>query len=35
MTATETGLDTIAEFAAQLRVDSIRSSTSAGSSHPT
>ena len=30
-----TGLDTIAELAAQLRVDSIRSSTSAGSGHPT
>ena len=35
-TATELiGLDTIAELAAQLRVDSIRSSTSAGSGHPT
>ena len=35
-TVTETtGLDTIAELAAQLRVDSIRSSTSAGSGHPT
>jgi len=34
--ATEmTGLDTVAELAAQLRVDSIRSSTSAGSGHPT
>jgi transketolase len=31
----ETGLDTVAELAAQLRVDSIRSSTSAGSGHPT
>ena len=30
-----TPLDTIAELAAQLRVDSIRSSTSAGSGHPT
>jgi transketolase len=30
-----TGLDTVAELAAQLRVDSIRSSTSAGSGHPT
>ncbi len=30
-----TSLDTIAELAAQLRVDSIRSSTSAGSGHPT
>ena len=39
MTATEpaatTGLDTVAELAAQLRVDSVRSSTSAGSGHPT
>jgi transketolase len=39
MTTTETtsrvDLDTIAELAAQLRVDSIRSSTSAGSGHPT
>ena len=35
-TVTEvTSLDTIAELAAQLRVDSIRSSTSAGSGHPT
>ena len=35
-TVTEmTDLDTIAELAAQLRVDSIRSSTSAGSGHPT
>jgi Transketolase, thiamine diphosphate binding domain len=31
----ELGLDTVAELAAQLRVDSIRSSTSAGSGHPT
>ena len=31
----EAGLDTLAELAAQLRVDSIRSSTSAGSGHPT
>jgi transketolase len=31
----ETGLDTVAELAAQLRVDSIRASTSAGSGHPT
>jgi transketolase len=30
-----TPLDTIAELAAQLRVDSIRSTTSAGSGHPT
>ena len=30
-----TGLDTVGELAAQLRVDSIRSSTSAGSGHPT
>jgi transketolase len=36
ITATsETGLDTVAELAAQLRVDSIRSTTSAGSGHPT
>jgi transketolase len=39
MTATEltpeSGLDAVAELAAQLRVDSIRSSTSAGSGHPT
>jgi transketolase len=39
MTATESagtiGLDTVAELAAQLRVDSVRSSTSAGSGHPT
>ncbi|HEX6520445.1 MAG TPA: transketolase [Streptosporangiaceae bacterium] len=39
MTATtpteQTGLGTIAELAAQLRVDSVRSSTSAGSGHPT
>ncbi len=35
-TVTEmTGLDTIEDLAAQLRVDSIRSSTSAGSGHPT
>jgi transketolase len=31
----ETGLDVVAELAAQLRVDSVRSSTSAGSGHPT
>jgi transketolase len=31
----DVGLDTVAELAAQLRVDSIRSSTSAGSGHPT
>src|SRR6516225_1815394 len=30
-----TGLDVVAELAAQLRVDSVRSSTSAGSGHPT
>src|ERR1700722_17699803 len=30
-----TDLDTVAELAAQLRVDSIRSSTRAGSGHPT
>jgi transketolase len=39
MTATESAatidLDAVAELAAQLRVDSIRSSTSAGSGHPT
>jgi transketolase len=29
------GLDTVAELAAQLRVDSVRASTSAGSGHPT
>jgi transketolase len=29
------GLDTAAELAAQLRVDSIRASTTAGSGHPT
>jgi transketolase len=35
-TVTEgTRLETVAELAAQLRVDSIRSSTSAGSGHPT
>src|SRR5215469_14239044 len=28
------GLDVVAELAAQLRVDSVRSSTSAGSGHP-
>jgi transketolase len=32
---TGTGLDVVAELAAQLRVDSVRSSTSAGSGHPT
>jgi transketolase len=32
---TETSRDMVAELAAQLRVDSIRSSTSAGSGHPT
>ena len=30
-----TGLDVVAELAAQLRVDSVRSSTNAGSGHPT
>src|SRR5438046_10148594 len=39
MTTTEPastiGFDTVAELAAQLRVDSIRASTSAGSGHPT
>jgi len=33
--ASTIGLDTAAELAAQLRVDSIRSTTSAGSGHPT
>jgi transketolase len=33
--STEISIDTLAELAAQLRVDSIRSSTSAGSGHPT
>ncbi len=33
--ATVTGLNRVAELAAQLRVDSVRSSTSAGSGHPT
>ena len=33
--ASTIGLDSVAELAAQLRVDSIRSSTSAGSGHPT
>ncbi|HEX4087261.1 MAG TPA: transketolase [Trebonia sp.] len=33
--ASAIGLDTVADLAAQLRVDSIRSSTSAGSGHPT
>ena len=31
----QTSLDSMAELAAQLRVDSIRASTSAGSGHPT
>jgi len=31
----EANLDAVAELAAQLRVDSIRASTSAGSGHPT
>jgi transketolase len=31
----EKGLDAVAQLAAQLRVDSVRSSTSAGSGHPT
>ena len=38
MTATEVSipaLDTLAQLAAQLRVDSVRASTSAGSGHPT
>ncbi|HEV8569447.1 MAG TPA: hypothetical protein VGQ92_20595, partial [Actinoplanes sp.] len=35
VTAPEIGLDTVRELAAQLRVDSIRASTSAGSGHPT
>jgi transketolase len=34
-TSPDTGLDTVAQLAAQLRVDAIRSSTSAGSGHPT
>lgn len=34
-TATDLDLHTVTEFAAQLRVDSIRCSTSAGSGHPT
>jgi transketolase len=34
-TTSGTSLDTVAELAAQLRVDSIRASTSAGSGHPT
>ena len=33
--ASTIGLDAVAELAAQLRVDSVRSSTSAGSGHPT
>jgi transketolase len=33
--ASTIGLDTVAELAAQLRVDSVRSATSAGSGHPT
>ncbi len=32
--ARKIGLDTLAELAAQLRVHSMRSSTSAGSGHP-
>ena len=32
---TKVTLETVAELAAQLRVDSVRSSTSAGSGHPT
>jgi transketolase len=34
-TAVDVDLNTVAELAAQLRIDSIRSSTSAGSGHPT
>jgi transketolase len=34
-TKSTVGLETVAELAAQLRIDSIRSSTSAGSGHPT
>src|SRR5882757_9642655 len=34
-TAVDVDLNTVAELSAQLRVDSIRSSTSAGSGHPT
>src|SRR5258708_23459196 len=33
--AVDVDLGTVAELAAQLRVDSVRSSTSAGSGHPT
>jgi transketolase len=35
VTTPEIGLRTVAELAAQLRLDSIRASTSAGSGHPT
>jgi transketolase len=35
VSTSETSLETVAELAAQLRVDSIRSTTSAGSGHPT
>ncbi|WP_433064325.1 transketolase [Dactylosporangium sp. CS-033363] len=35
ITRADIGLDTVAELAAQLRVDAIRASTSAGSGHPT
>jgi transketolase len=35
ITSPQSDLDTVAELAAALRVDSIRSSTSAGSGHPT
>ncbi|WP_344610149.1 thiamine pyrophosphate-dependent enzyme, partial [Dactylosporangium salmoneum] len=35
ITPHEVGLDTAAQVAAQLRVDAVRSSTSAGSGHPT
>jgi transketolase len=34
-TLTDPALETVADLAAQLRIDSIRSSTSAGSGHPT
>ena len=35
VTETNIGLDLVGELAQQLRVDSVRSSTSAGSGHPT
>ena len=33
--SSQTSFDVVADLAAQLRVDSVRSSTSAGSGHPT